>query len=439
MKLFKKLLANEEGVILVIALLIMALLIGAGAGAIFSTQTDLRTSSNLKIAEQAFFVADAGFEWAKQQLRNASGNPPAPTGVTNQAFSPGTFTVVFGTAVKVSNLIAEIPLTVTGTVGSSTVTIVGRIKKTYELSDGALSLRGDTDFGGTGGGSSWLVDGKDYALDGTVTSNKKQIGISVPDSSADTAVTGSIDSNQQTSVQGKGTTPDVEDSTLLPSSEMTQFATDLCDSANSPNTFTVPASGSSDATIASVGGGEQPIIAVASGWKDFFLRWLPFRARLAMAGNHNIPTLNVPTNQTWGTEASPKLVCITGQSGDATDKVDFGGNFNGAGILVIKDANMVINGSFNWKGLILITGNNVGLEIAGGGQNKNILGSIMVNETVTGGDSGKEVDLQGNANVQFSSAALKNAIDKLFTGTNPLANIYDTLPSNISVVYWKMN
>lgn len=68
MKTFRKLLNNERGMILVISLLILALLLGAGVGAIVSMQTDLKTSSNLKTGKRAFYIGDAGINRAWKEL-----------------------------------------------------------------------------------------------------------------------------------------------------------------------------------------------------------------------------------------------------------------------------------------------------------------------------------------------------------------------------------
>ena len=73
---FKRSLKDERGVILVITLLIIALLIGAGAGAMALVQTDLKISANLKNGTQAFYLAEPGIEWAKQQIKNAAANSP---------------------------------------------------------------------------------------------------------------------------------------------------------------------------------------------------------------------------------------------------------------------------------------------------------------------------------------------------------------------------
>ena len=53
MRAVSKLLTDQRGMILVISLMILALLLGAGVGAIVSMQTDLKSSSNLKTGTQA--------------------------------------------------------------------------------------------------------------------------------------------------------------------------------------------------------------------------------------------------------------------------------------------------------------------------------------------------------------------------------------------------
>ena len=373
---------------MVISLLILALLIGAGVGAIVSMQTDFRTSGNFKTGTQAFDLADAGIEWAKQQVKKAGTNPPNPSGDT-KTLSPGSFTVSFSNATKESQLVGYVTVTSTGTVGNSTATITASIKKTYELSDGAISMRG-AEAGAAFTGNSFAVDGKDYTTAGTLVSGaKQQYGITVPNSTLDSQVTSAVAGQQTDNIVGKGgTQPNIEQSDFMPSAEMSQLASDLCSQSN--------------AVVQNVPGGG---------------------------------TLDVPTGQTWGTAASPVLYCINGLTTSATDKVDFQGNFTGAGILVVKNANVEINGAWHWEGLILVSGNNVGFKVAGGG-NKDIFGSIMINETNT--DSPVEVDLQGAVNVYYSSAALRTAISQFTSSQNPLSAVYDSLPSTISQSYWRM-
>ncbi|MEE8159542.1 MAG: PilX N-terminal domain-containing pilus assembly protein [Dehalococcoidia bacterium] len=68
MERIKKLVESERGIVLVITLLILTLLIGAGTGALVSTQTDLKTSGNLKRGTQAFYLAEAGAVYAQFAL-----------------------------------------------------------------------------------------------------------------------------------------------------------------------------------------------------------------------------------------------------------------------------------------------------------------------------------------------------------------------------------
>src|SRR3989338_7604723 len=96
---FMKLLNNERGMILVISLLILALLLGAGVGAIVSMQTDLKTSSNLKVGKIAFYIADAGVNRAFKELDDGNGTNDfdALSGIvklfTNVSYNNGSYTV----------------------------------------------------------------------------------------------------------------------------------------------------------------------------------------------------------------------------------------------------------------------------------------------------------------------------------------------------------
>lgn len=97
----KRPLVDQQGIVLVISLLILALLMAGGVGAIVSMQTDLKTSGNLKAGTQAFYIADAGVNHARQQLQGAAGPNfgslfTAADGtvvVSNGSFYGGSYTV----------------------------------------------------------------------------------------------------------------------------------------------------------------------------------------------------------------------------------------------------------------------------------------------------------------------------------------------------------
>lgn len=100
MKVLSAQLTNERGIVLVISLLIIALLLVGGIGAIVSMQTDFKSSGNLRAGTQAFYIADAGINHARQQI-GGSTSPTfscllagscGPSIVTN-SFYGGTYTV----------------------------------------------------------------------------------------------------------------------------------------------------------------------------------------------------------------------------------------------------------------------------------------------------------------------------------------------------------
>ncbi len=73
MRTLKALFKSEHGVVLAISLLVLTMLIAGGMGAIFSTQMDLNTSSNLRTGRQAFYIAEAGLHQAWQELDKSDG------------------------------------------------------------------------------------------------------------------------------------------------------------------------------------------------------------------------------------------------------------------------------------------------------------------------------------------------------------------------------
>ena len=389
MNAFRRLLDDERGMVMAISLLILALLIGVGVGAIVSTQTDLKTSGNLLTGTQAFYLAEAGVEWGKNKIKNTAANPPGPSTETLR-LPPGRFTVSFLAPTKIDNLLAAVTVRSTALVGSSSSTVQARVAKTYELSDAAVSLRGNEShpsFVGT----SFLVDGRDYdpVTGALVPGAPAQFGISVANETLEGQVEGGLSNTQKDNIAGKGgTLPNVEKSGFLPPEVIGQMVDELC---NDPR-----------ARVA-----DMPITG----------------------------TLLVSGNTTWGTRISPELHCIRGSGSQPGDKVDIGGSFTGVGILAVRDADLEVSGVFHWEGLILVSGTHVGFRVEGG-ENKDIFGSVMVNER--GWDTGagtEEIKLQGAAAVRYSRSALQRAA-QLFPLT-ALEVIYGSVPSTVTQSYWR--
>ena len=98
-------------------------------------------------------------------------------------------------------------------------------------------------------------------------------------------------------------------------------------------------------------------------------------------------TLTLSGTTTFGTRASPQIYCIDGVGTPGNMGVEVNGTFSGAGVLVVRNADLVARAtSFKYEGLIIVTGNEVGFGMLGNGQQK-VYGSIMINETSTDGST----------------------------------------------------
>ena len=94
------------------------------------------------------------------------------------------------------------------------------------------------------------------------------------------------------------------------------------------------------------------------------------------------------------------------------------GTSTGAGILIVEDGDLNVMGNFRWEGLVIITGQYVGLHYGGGGF-QTAYGGIIVNETASV-NSEVEVDAMGNAKILYSCQALQNVknMRKMFRAAN---------------------
>ena len=82
-----------------------------------------------------------------------------------------------------------------------------------------------------------------------------------------------------------------------------------------------------------------------------------------------------------GTVTAPTITYVRGTP-DATDKavVKISGNTSGAGILIIEEGNLEISGTLRWDGIILLTGKDVGITLKKG-HRLFMYGAMVVNET----------------------------------------------------------
>jgi len=151
-------------------------------------------------------------------------------------------------------------------------------------------------------------------------------------------------------------------------------------------------------------------------------------------------TLSIPSSdmvnladQSWGTRTTPQLRCVEGFPGMG-DGVAFSGNTQGAGILIVRNAEMILTGTFHWEGLIIVVGNDVTLRVPMS-SSTTVAGSILVSETGNPSPGALAVDVQGNFRSVFSRTALNRAAG-LIAG-NELGTLFGNLPASLKQDYWR--
>jgi hypothetical protein len=382
----RKLICDKKGLVLLSSLLVVSVLMAVGMGTWIAIQNDYKITTNLRRATGVFYLADAGIEWAKQQISQSVIYPPRPTDRV-QSFSSGTFSVVYLSSTPVTPLTAKIVIRSTGASSTSSQTIQAQITKAYDLADAAIGLRGgEADVSLSG--NSFFVSGFDFdAVNGMLVARARpRPAISTSSAVLHAKIEAALTTQQSGNVIGGENNNAISQSGLIPSPIITQLGDELCRAPQVVTTAT------------------------------------PFGETLTLAG------------KTWGTRSMPQLHCIEGLPG-IDDSVTVGGNFSGVGILVVRNAEIIVKGAFRWEGLIIVTGTGVGFRVVGE-ENKEVYGAVMINET---GSVAAMIPtilaLQGAIKVFYSRSTLERVINLVPSAT--LENVYASLPSTITQDYWR--
>jgi hypothetical protein len=374
---------SERGMVLISCLAILSGLILAGAGVGMMLQNDLRVSANLRGSTEAFYFSAAGLEWGKQEIARAANFPPVLTNQT-RSFSSGAFTVSFQSPAVVGPLTSRIVVGSTGASRGAKHLLQAQIRKSYDLADAALVLRG----GGTGIGLSAAdidISGIDHDDAGTpIAGAKARSGVSTGDEAARALFAQALGARQDV-LDGSGGAAALAQSGYLSSPFIAQFASELC---GAPTAFV-----------------------------------------------HTVPSVGALTfeNQVWGSQAAPQLHCVEGlaASGDA---VTFAGSGAGAGILVVRNADLVLSGTFRWEGLVVVTGIDISFKTTGASL-KQLFGAVVVNETGIPGAGRKILDIEGAVRIGFSRSTLARTVQ--LVPSTAFGPAYGALPALISQDYWR--
>ena len=399
---------DQRGVALPLALMALVALLGLLLAFVSMGGTDPAISVNFNDTVRSRFAADAGLDWAYDQLvQQTALNPtsnfkavvtailnnnggvmatdmplaglPATSGtfsvtarndnlpnddqITGQPLDPG------GAATDTNDVVI---LVSTGTFNGVSRRIQLVVTHLDMNIPGGVNLLGpgtNTSFSG----NSFTISGNDTNLDNTAGTCAPVWGISVADGATETAVESSLSNQQKDNVtgkQGSGNPTITPDAAFTPA-QIAKFV----DAVKPYADMSLQASASSQLDYQNLG---------------------------------NTCSTDPADPNCWGTTSNPKIVYVKGSvdPAQAFYALRMSGTSTGAGILIVEDGDLNITGDFRWEGLIVITGQHVGLRYGGGG-NQTIYGGVVVNETAAA-NTEVEVDAAGNPKVLYSCQALNN-------------------------------
>jgi hypothetical protein len=375
---------SERGMILFISVVILSLLLMVGIGSRVMLQNDYRALSILRGATEAFYFSTAGLEWGKNEVFRETTFPPTPAS-RSESFGSGSFLVTFLSPIVSGPLSAKIVVRSTGINGSSSHIVEARLTKIYDLADGAVGLRGNaSEVNLSGGAVSISGRDHDWVTGKPLPTAKPRAALSVGDDSLRALVEQAAANLPQGSIENGTNAPVTATGEYLPTTTVSQLAASLCGQATA------------------------------------ILSAVPVSGQL------------IYENQNWGTRTTPELRCIDGLP-ESADGVTLAGNMTGAGILIVRNADLILTGSFRWDGLVIVTGADVSLKVIGSGV-KEVVGAAVVNET--GSSPGKAImNLEGNIRIVYSRQALEHTGQLI--PASILNNTYNYLPILIKQDYWR--
>jgi hypothetical protein len=380
--------ADQRGIVLYASLMLLALIMAVGVQAIVSTRSNFQITSNLTAENVAFYLSEAGIEWSKNELAHTRVQPPEPLNAL-LTISSGTFSVATVSTVAVSPMVSNMVIRSTGRFASSSQIIQAELIKRYLLADAAIGLRGHTNRAILVG-DLFSISGVDHdpTTGKPVARDRPYAGITVSSSSAKQRLEIGLESTQLAKISGSGRDgARISESESLSGEAIVRFSDHLCSAGNAQRT------------------------TVSSG------------------------TPTTLRDQTWGSRSMPELRCFEGHPGPG-DSLILTGKSSGAGILIVRDAEVILEGAFRWEGLILVTGGNAIFRVLDA-SSKEILGGVIINETGGFSESNPpSVDVQGAIKILFSRSALQNAATVV--PVSVLNDSYPSLPSEVVQNYWKL-
>ncbi len=437
MRKIRRLIDNEQGVALILALMILLTLTGLVLAFLSASAFEPQISRNHSETIRARYVAEAGVEYAYDTLASDAGSwntylvgatcaQGAVLGSPNSTLpglgnSHGTFTVrirndcqpgddkVTGVAVDTNTGSCDsaasgdathdgnckVIVTSSGTIGTTTRTITVVVSKTAALPiNGALAFPGaqaDVSVSGV------VIDGRDTKIadsPGAPTGVAPAVygvavngGLPALVSRLETALAAGarIDIRGKDRTDPSATTRGAN--TIRADGALTaQAVADFIDAAKATADVTINASPGSGSSLGNIG---------------------------STCAN------DIESSTCWGTNAHPKIVYVRGALPDAGTRytsLSLGGTSSGTGILIVENSVVEIGGTFRWNGPIVATGRNVGIRFRGDGPQA-VYGAAIVNELNPAAAANVEGNGVGKPDILYSNEALglvQNALKRRF-------------------------
>jgi len=436
-----RLIDNEQGVALILSLMILLTLTGLVLAFLSTSAFEPQISRNHSETIRARYVAEAGIEYAYDALASNVGSwnsylggatcaQGAVLGAPNLTLpglgaAHGTFTVrirndckpgdekLTGVATDTSvgscdtgapgdathDGNCKIIVTTTGTIGTTTRTISVVVSKSAVLPiNGALVFPG----------SQADVTAPSLSIDGRDTKIADRPGAPTGGAAAvfGVAVNGGVPAlvSRLASVLVNGARIDV----------LGKDGTDASATARGANTIRIDDALTSQAVA--------DFADAAKSAADVTINASPGNGS-SLSNVGSTCATDVESSTCWGTAERAKIVYIRGAQpggGARYTSLTLTGTSSGTGILIVENSVVEIGGNFRWNGPVVVTGRNVGIRFRGTG-NQAVYGAMIVNELEPAAVANVDADGAGKPDILYSNEALglvQNALKRRFVTTH---------------------
>jgi hypothetical protein len=347
---------RERGMALALALFTVATLLVAASTAFLVGSADIRATRNYRGAAQAHFVAEAGIAHAMQVV-----NGPGVLNFQNEVVNP--WATVFGTGTKTFGPVAGYSYSVQALASATNPAGAGVLRSTANgpegvrnvvvaqvvrtnipnTAPGAVYLSQNSQTNATFNGNNFIIDGNDRNFDGTAGPNTPIPGISTRNNSNTQEAVTSLNNSQLDNVTGLGY---LAGPPIVPS-------------------------------------------IMTSGWAPSVAQLNQIAQDLLLLPHDNYAGGNINGNAVFGTPQAPRISYFS-----ANTTLQANGNSSGAGVMIV-DGDLTIQGSIEFKGLIIVRGQTNVTNVTG---NATVYGSLWTNDV--------NLTVGGSAIVQYSSQGL---------------------------------